>query len=82
VQPEPIVSGLDEEFLRVDLEIQALFEPQWGGRAWRVRPYLRLLNALDRRDALFYTFQAWRPDAVRPLAERPFLPLIGVAFSF
>lgn len=80
--PEPIVSGLDEEFLRVDLEIQALFEPRWGGRPWRVRPYLRLLNALDRRDALFYTFQQWRPDAVRPLAERPFLPLVGVAFSF
>jgi hypothetical protein len=47
-----------------------------------VRPYVRVLNALDRRDALFYTFQRWRPDSVRPLAERPLLPLVGFAFAF
>ena len=77
-----LVEGLDETFLRLDLEIHALFEPTWGGRAWRVRPYVRILNALDRRDALFYTYQRWRSDAVKPLAERPVLPLLGVAFSF
>lgn len=73
---------LEESFLRIDLEIHALFEPEWGPRAWRVRPYLRVLNALDRRDALFYTYQPWRSDSVRPLAERAFLPIVGVAFSF
>ena len=78
----PLVDGLDEEFLRLDLEIQALLEPTWGGRPWRVRPYVRLLNALDRRDALFYTFQPWRDETLTPLAERSFLPLLGVAFSF
>lgn len=78
----PIVGGLDEEFLRIDLEVYALLEPKWGRRPWTVRPYLRILNALDQRDALFYTFQPWRPDSVRPLAERAFLPLLGVAFSF
>lgn len=77
-----LVEGLDETFLRLDLEVHALFEPTWGGRAWRVRPHVRILNALDRRDALFYTYQRWRSDAVRPLAERPVLPLLGVAFSF
>jgi hypothetical protein len=79
---DPLVEGLDEEFLRLDLEIHAVFEPEWGGRTWRVRPYLRILNALDRRDALFYTFQPWRDEAVTPVAERPALPLLGVAFSF
>jgi hypothetical protein len=59
-----------------------LLEPTWGGRPWQVRPYVRLLNALDRRDALFYTFQPWRSDSVRPLAERPLLPLLGVSVSF
>jgi hypothetical protein len=83
VAPErSIVGGLDEEFLRVDVELHAVLEPHWGGRPWTVRPYLRILNALDRRDALFYTFQTWRPDSVRPLAERSILPLLGVAFSF
>jgi hypothetical protein len=79
---EPLVSGLDEEFLRVDLELHARFEARWGGRPWLVRPYVRVLNALDRRDAMFYTFQPWRDEAIMPLAERPFLPLFGVAFSF
>jgi hypothetical protein len=79
---EALVVGLDETFLRLDLEIHAVFEPTWGGHPWRVRPYVRILNALDRRDALFYTYQPWRSDAVKPLAERPVLPLLGVAFSF
>lgn len=78
----PLVSGLDEEFLRIDIEVHALLRTEWGGRPWTVRPYLRVLNALDRRDALFYTFQSWRSNELTPLAERPFLPIFGVAFSF
>jgi hypothetical protein len=79
---DPLVQGLDDAFLRLDLEIHAVLEPTWAGRTWRVRPYLRILNALDRRDALFYTFQPWRDEAVTPVAEQPALPLLGVAFSF
>ena len=79
---DPVLSGLDEEFLRIDLELHARFEPTWGGRPWTVRPYVRVLNALDRRDAMFYTFQRWREEALAPLAERALLPLFGVAFSF
>jgi hypothetical protein len=79
---DPLVQGLDDAFLRLDLEIHAVLEPTWAGRTWRVRPYLRILNALDRRDALFYTFQPWRDETVTPVAEQPALPLLGVAFSF
>lgn len=79
---ESPVSPFDEAFLRVDVELNAVFEPEWGGRPWRIRPYVRLLNALDRRDALFYTYQPWRSDAFTPLAERPILPVVGIAFSF
>jgi hypothetical protein len=79
---DPLVAGLDDAFLRLDLEVHAVFEPTWAGRTWRVRPYLRILNALDRRDALFYTFQPWRDAAAEPVAERPALPLLGIAFSF
>lgn len=81
-QDSPLLSGLDEEFLRIDVEIHALLERRLAGRMLSVRPYLRILNALDRRDALFYTFQPWRSDSLTPLAERPFLPILGVAFSF
>lgn len=80
--PRAPLPQLDESFLRIDLEVHAVFEPTWGATSWRVRPYLRLLNALDRRDALFYAYQPWRPDSVTPLAERPILPILGVAFTF
>lgn len=78
----PILPSLDESFLRLDLEVHAVVEREWGGRPWRIRPYLKLMNALDRRDALFYLFQRWRPDSVTPLAERPVIPVAGIAFAF
>lgn len=73
---------VEPSFLRVDVEFYALFEPVIGGRSWRVRPYLRVLNALDQRDALFYTYQPWRSSELTPLAERSLLPVAGLSFSF
>ena len=78
----PLLEGLDDDFLRLDFELHARLTAQWGGHDWSVRPYLRVLNALRRRDALFYAFQPWRGDSLTPLAERPFLPVIGVAITF
>jgi hypothetical protein len=81
-QTPPLPGGLDEDFLRVDVELYANLRPQWGGRTWQIRPYLRVLNALDRRDALFYAFEPWRSDELTPLAERPLVPVVGVAWRF
>ncbi|MEQ9398040.1 MAG: TonB-dependent receptor [Longimicrobiales bacterium] len=78
----PLAGGPEDSFLRMDLELHALWRPDWGGRTWDVRPYVRILNALDRRDALFYAFQPWRGEGVTPLAERPLVPVIGVAWRF
>ena len=78
----PLLEGLDDAFLRLDFELHARLTARWGGHDWSVRPYLRVLNALRRRDALFYAFQPWRADSLTPLAERPFLPVIGVAITF
>ncbi len=76
----PLVGGLDEAFLRVDVELNADLTPSVGGREWSVRPYLRLLNALDRRDALFYAFN--RDGGVAPLSERSLIPVLGVRWRF
>ncbi|HET9949139.1 MAG TPA: TonB-dependent receptor, partial [Longimicrobiales bacterium] len=78
----PLVSALEDDFLRVDVELHALFEPTWGGRTWQVRPYVRILNALDQRDAMFWVYQPWRSERLTPIAERSLLPIAGVAFSF
>lgn len=71
----------DVSFLRVDLEVYATFQPEWAGHRWEVRPYVRLLNPLDRRDALFYAYGAADGSLV-PLARRPVLPVAGLAFSY
>jgi hypothetical protein len=81
-QTPPFAGGLDEDFLRVDVELHASLHPEWLGRHWEVRPYLRVLNALDRRDALFYAFQPWRTPGLTPLAERPLVPVVGFEWRF
>ncbi len=81
-QSPPLTGGLDEDFLRVDLEVHAAFRTSWLGRDGSLRPYVRILNALDRRDALFYAFQPWRSDALTPLARRPLVPVVGLSWTF
>lgn len=81
-QTPPFAGGLDEDFLRVDVELHASLHPRWFGRRWEVQPYVRVLNALDRRDALFYAFQPWRTPNLTPLAERPLVPVVGFSWRF
>lgn len=82
VQTPPLPGGLDEDFLRVDVEVHAEFRTSWLGRNGSLRPYVRVLNALDRRDALFYAFQPWRSDELTPLARRPLVPVLGLSWTF
>lgn len=69
-------------FLRLDAEIYAEWTREQGSRTWYIRPYLRILNALDRRDALFYYFEPWRSDELRPLAELSLVPVAGIEWRF
>ena len=80
---EPVFVGdLDDGFVRVDLELFARFSSEIGGHIVEARPYLRLINALDQRDALFYYFEPWRDEELRPLAERAILPVVGMEWRF
>jgi hypothetical protein len=81
-QAPSLAVGPDEGFLRVEGEIFAEWNTRLGGRAFQLRPYLRVLNALNRRDALFYHFDPWRSSSPRPLAEMSALPLLGVEVIF
>jgi len=76
------VTRTAETFLRLDAELFADLEPGWRGRTVRLRPYLRVLNALDRRDALFYYFEPWRDPNLRPLAEMSVIPVLGLEWRF
>lgn len=65
-------------FLRLELEARGDWSVGWKGRRVRLRPYVRVMNALSRRDALFYYFEPWRNDELRAVAERPVLPVVGL----
>lgn len=74
--------GPDEGFLRLEVEIFGRWSPTFSGRTMELRPYLRVLNALNRRDALFYHFDPWRDEGPQPLADLPLLPLVGLEWVF
>jgi hypothetical protein len=76
----PALAGNADDFFRVDLEIFGEWDAPMG--SGRVRPYVRIINALDRRDALFYYFEPWRDPEITPLARQSFLPIVGLAWSF
>ena len=80
----PLWSGgaLTDRFFRVDAEVSGIFETRVASRALTLRPYLRVMNALGRRDAMFYYFEPWRSDEVRPLVESALLPVIGFEWRF
>ena len=80
--PVPLDLPTHDDFLQVDLEVTWTLEPKLGGHATRLRPYFRVLNALDRRDALFHYFDRWRADGPTPAATRPILPMVGVEWHF
>jgi hypothetical protein len=71
----------DQPYLRVDAELERTWQARVGNFAFNVTPYVRVLNALNRRDALFYRFDR-DAGAAEPLAGLPVLPLVGVQWSF
>jgi hypothetical protein len=74
--------GPDEGFLRLEVELFGHWSPTVSGRTMQLRPYVRILNALNRRDALFYHFDPWRNEGPVPLADLPLLPLVGLEWRF
>ena len=82
-QEDPAFSGRpDDGFLRLDVELFTRFTARIRGHDFDIRPYLRVINALDQRDALFFYFEPWRDAELRPLAERSLLPVLGVEWRF
>jgi hypothetical protein len=78
----PLMGGAPGDFLRVDAEVSGSFAQTIGGHPHRFRPYVKLLNALDRRDSLFYYFERWRGGSARPIADLPLLPVVGLEWRF
>jgi hypothetical protein len=52
----------DGSFLRLDAEVSRTWSPLLAGRRTQVTPYLRVINALENRDGLFYRYFENRED--------------------
>ena len=68
-------------YLRLDLSVSRRWSLDLMGRSTLLRPYLRVLNALDRRDALFYHFDPEGRLSPRALDTMPLVPVLGVAWE-
>jgi len=71
----------DAPYLRVDAELSRTWTARVRGARVAITPYLKILNALDRRDALFYQLDG-ATDELRALAALPLLPVLGVEWRF
>jgi hypothetical protein len=69
-------------FVRVDAAAGAEWRPRWNGREISIVPYMKLVNALGQRDALFYYHEAGSIGEPRPLGALPAVPVIGVRWQF
>jgi hypothetical protein len=69
-------------YLRLNLKAGALWNFRVSGRAVTLRPYVKLINALDRRDGLFYHFDPLLNGQLRAVGTVPAMPIIGFDFAF
>jgi hypothetical protein len=78
----PLLRTPDEPFLRLDAELSQRWAPKYGGRTIEIRPYLRVLNSLGRRDALFYLLDPKRSDSIEAIGALPVIPVLGMEWKF
>ena len=78
----PLAEPPTDPYLRLDLGISRTFAPRWAGVPMEITPYFKMLNALDRRDAVFYRYEGGSGAAPEPVTAFPVLPLLGVQWKF
>lgn len=79
--PIEVPSEPENPYIRVDAQLSRTFLGQLGGRQYAVMPYLRVLNALNRRDAIFYHYDR-DVGAAEPVADLPVVPIFGMEVRF
>jgi hypothetical protein len=76
-----LVGTAQGSYLRLDGTIYRTWILHLSGVTFSISPYLKLLNALDRRDALFFQFNPEEDSRPVSLGAVPFIPLVGVRWG-
>lgn len=69
-------------YLRLNFQVTAEFAVRFFGRDQKMLPYFRLVNALDREDALFFRYDGQESAEPKPIGSVPVLPVIGLEWRF
>ncbi len=77
----PLVGAARGSYLRLDGTIYRTWVFNWSGVPVSISPYIRILNALDRRDGLFFQFDPDEDRTPISLGSVPVIPLIGVRWG-
>ncbi|MFL5381591.1 MAG: carboxypeptidase regulatory-like domain-containing protein [Longimicrobiaceae bacterium] len=70
-----------QDFLRIDVQLSRTFTPRLRGHETALTPYVRVMNALDRRDNLFYRYGRAGDLEAAPTATLPILPVFGLEWK-
>jgi hypothetical protein len=68
----------DGSYLRLNIQATGRVRVRMFGREQVLFPYFRIVNALDREDALFYRFDGAEDGKPRAVGAVPILPVLGV----
>lgn len=79
--PAILVTVPKGSYLRLNLRATARFDSHLFGRRTSFYPYVRVINALDRGDAIFYQYDRATDPVPRGFGAVPILPVIGVAWN-
>jgi hypothetical protein len=77
----PLAGAARGSYLRLDGTIYRTWVFNWSGVPVSISPYIRILNALDRRDGLFFQFDPDQDRTPVSLGAVPLIPLIGVRWG-
>jgi hypothetical protein len=77
----PTPGSVPQDFLRLDAQVSRTFTPRINGHDTLLTPYLRVINALNRRDALYYRWSPRDDPSAKPVATLPLLPVLGVEWK-
>ncbi len=77
----PVFGAARGSYLRLDGTIYRTWVFNWSGVPVSISPYIRILNALDRRDGLFFQFDPDEDRTPVSLGAVPLIPLIGVEWG-
>ncbi len=76
--PPILITVPEGQYIRLNLRAAMRVDSHLFGRRTSFYPYVRLINALGRSDAIFYQFDQASDPTPRAFGAVPILPVIGV----